>query len=302
MDSLEQWRIFTAVASRLSFSAAARSMGRSPQTITRAVATLEQRLGVRLMHRTTRSVSLTNEGERYLEQARRAVAEMDALELAASTSTPLTGRLSITAPVLFGQRHVVPVVLELLRNHPSLDLRLLLLDRVVSLAEEGIDVAVRIGALPDSALRARLVGHVRTVVCASPAYLERAGVPRSPDAIHRHTCISFIGTSPLSERWAFGRRSVAVRSRLIVNTGQAAIDAALAGLGLVRALSYQVDELIARGKLRVVLRTFEGEPLPVHLVQLPGLQARSVVAFSELAQERIVAMLDASWQRCSKRG
>src|SRR5262249_29056975 len=144
---------------------------------------------------------------------------------------------------------------------PQLDARLLLLDRVVSLAEEGIDVAVRIEALPDSALRARLVGHVRSVTCASPAYLERAGTPRTPDALARHTCIGVSAVTPVADRWSFpdrtGReRGVAVRTRLVVNTAQAGIDAAVSGLGIVRALSYQVERLVAARKLRLILERF----------------------------------------------
>src|SRR5262245_20459107 len=181
MDRTEEWRVFVAVASRRSFIEAARALRRSPQAITRSVAALEQRLGTRLLNRTTRSVSLTGEGERYLERGRRVLAELDALELPAVASAPLVGRLSITAPVLFGQLHVAPLVWAFLEQHPRIDARLLLVDRVVSLAEEGIDLSVRIGWLPDSSLRARLIGHVRWVVCASPTYLSRAGVPRSPE-------------------------------------------------------------------------------------------------------------------------
>src|SRR3982751_4697068 len=185
MDRTDEWRVFVAVAGRRSFVDAARVMRRSPQAITRAVAGLEQRLGVRLLNRTTRSVSVTGEGERYLERGRRLLAELDALEASPDASAALTGRLSVTAPVLFGQLHVAPLVRAFLAQHPAVEARLLLVDRVVSLADEGIDLAVRIGALPDSSLRARLVGHVRWVVCASPAYLNAAGLPRTPAALSK---------------------------------------------------------------------------------------------------------------------
>lgn len=307
MDRLEQWRMFAAVASSRSFVKAAKALGRSPQAATRAVLAIEERIGTKLLHRTTRSVSLTDDGHRYLEQARRAIADLDLLETPvdadAATSLTLRGTISITAPVLFGQLHVVPVVTDLLATHPQLDARLLLLDRVVSLAEEGIDGGVRIGALPDSSLRARLVGHVRSVVCASPKYLERAGKPRDPSSLAKHACISWSGTVPVADRWSFRRAarsggresrggsrrdaSVSVRPRLIVNTGQAAIDAALAGLGVVRALSYQVDALVERGELQLLLRAYEPEPIPIHVVQLAGTRSKARSAFMDLVAERL---------------
>src|SRR3954447_24829807 len=190
MDRLSDWSAFVAVAGAKSFSRAARTLERSPQSITRAVAALEARLRTRLLNRTTRSVSLTDDGERLLEKARRALLDFDQLEAGESGAAPPQGRLSITAPVLFGQLHVLPVVLEFLGAHPGVDVRLVLLDRVVSLAEEGLDAGVRLGALPDSSLRARAVGQVRSVVCASPAYLARAGSPRTPPDLSRHQCIA----------------------------------------------------------------------------------------------------------------
>jgi DNA-binding transcriptional LysR family regulator len=168
----------------------------------------------------------------------------------------------------------------------------LLLDRVVSLAEEGIDVGVRLGALPDSSLRARLLGHVRSVLCASPTYLARAGVPRTPDALSKHSCIAFTATTPIADRWSFPRagrreRAIAVRARLVVNTAQAAIDAAVAGLGIVRVLSYQIARLVAAQQLRIILPRFERQALPVQLVHLPGVQTRAAGAFVEFAAARL---------------
>ncbi len=296
MDRLDEWRTFIAVASRRSFVAAARALGRSPQAATRAVAALEGRLGTRLLHRTTRAVSLTGDGERILERARRALGEIDLLESALDAERPLAGRLSVTAPALFGQLHVAPVVNELLRDHPGLDVRLILLDRVVSLAEEGIDVAVRIGALPDSSLRARAVSSVRSLVCASPAYLERRGVPRSPDDLVDHDCIAYLGATAIPDRWSFpsvGRRerSVAVHARLVVNTSQVAVEAAAAGLGIVRALSYQVAALVDGKKLKVVLEKFQPPPVPVQLLYPPGPQSRAATALMDLAAKRIAPRL-----------
>jgi DNA-binding transcriptional LysR family regulator len=292
MDRIDEWRAFAAVERQRSFSQAARALRVSPQAVTRAVAGLEARIGVRLLNRTTRSVSLTSEGELYLERSRQALAEFDRLEEAPDTQADLRGSLAVTASVLFGQLHVLPIALEFLTLHPALELRLVLLDRVVALAEEGIDLGVRIGALPDSSLRARLVGHVRQVVCASAGYLQRAGVPRTPQALADHACIAFTTTTPVAGRWTFRGRgrlpcSVAVRPRLLVNTAQAAIDAALAGAGCVRVLSYQINHLVADNKLRIVLAGFEPPPVPVHLVQLPGARNRAAVAFVDFAGDRL---------------
>lgn len=284
--------MFVAVASLRSFARAARSLGRSPQSATRSVAALEARLKTRLLARSTRAVSLTADGARHLDRARTLVAEFDAIE--SPEIGPLRGVLVVTAPVLFGQMHVVRAVLEMTEAHPDLDVRLLLFDRVVSLADEGIDVAVRIGALPDSSLRARLVGHVRSVVCASPEYLDRAGRPRAPESLAKHACIAFTATTPIADRWSFGKESVSVRPRLTVNSGQAAIDAAVSGHGIVRAFSYQVQPLVDRGKLEIVLRSHEPEPSPVHVVQLAGSPARAATAFAELAVSRLSRALKGS--------
>jgi len=299
MDRLDEWRVFVNVASLRSFAEAARALGRSPQATTRAVAALEERLGTRLLNRTTRSVSLTNDGARYLERGRHALAEFEQLESGADVNAPLSGKLTLTAPLLFGQLHILPVAMAFLARHPELDVKLMLLDRVVSLAEEGIDLAVRLGALPDSSLRAQKVGHVRSVLCASPDYLARAGVPRTPDALARHSCIAFTNTTPIVDRWSFPRvgrreRSVAVRARLVVNTAQAAIDAAVAGLGIARVISYQVAQLVAGDRLRVILASYEPPPSPVQLVHLPGVQTRAAAAFVEFAGEAVRVRLAAA--------
>jgi DNA-binding transcriptional LysR family regulator len=192
--------------------------------------------------------------------------------------------------------HVAPLVWRFLAQHPGVEARLLLLDRVVSLAHEGIDLAVRIGALPDSSLRARVVGHVRWVICASPAYLARAGVPRTPEALRHHACITFDAGSPVTDNWTFPRpgrreRSVAVSPRLIVNTAQAGIDAAMAGLGIVRALSYQVARPLAAKKLRLVLEPFAPPPVPIQIVQLPGVSNRLASAFVDVAADQLRSRL-----------
>jgi DNA-binding transcriptional LysR family regulator len=295
MDRLDEWQAFVAVAERRSFKQAALAAHRSPQAITRAVAALEARLGTRLLHRTTRAVSRTDAGGRLLERARRVLDELTALE-SPTPRTQLRGRLSVTAPVLFGQLHVLPVVTEFLALHRQVEVNLTLLDRVVALAEEAVDLAVRIGQLPDSTLRSRLLGHVRYVVCASPAYLRRRGVPREPTALAHHDCIAFLGTSA-PDRWSFADgsrvRGVQVHCRLQVNTGQAAVDAALAGLGLVRVLSYQVATLVQQRRLRLVLQRHEPAPAPVHIVQLPGAPVPAAAAFADLAHQRLRAPLAA---------
>jgi DNA-binding transcriptional LysR family regulator len=241
---------------------------------------------------------VTGDGERFVERGRRVLAELDALESAADARTPLAGRLSVTAPVLFGQLHLAPLICAFLEQHRDIEVRLLLLDRVVSLADEGIDLAVRIGPLPDSSLKARLVGQVRWVVCASHAYLARAGVPRTPEGLARHACVSFDAGSPLTDQWTFPRagareRRVVVRPRLIVNTAQAGIDAAIAGVGLVRVLSYQVERPLAEKKLRLVLEAFAPPPVPIHILQLPGVPNRLASAFVDFANDRLSARLRA---------
>ncbi len=287
--------MFVAGATERSFAAAARSLAKSPQAVTRAVAAVEQRIGVRLLHRTTRSVSLTDDGARWLERARHAVAELTALETPLDTHAPLAGTIAITAPVLFGQLHVLPVVTDFLTRHPGVDARLTFVDRVVSLAEEAIDVAIRLGPLPDSALRARTVGHVRSVVCAAPRYLARAGTPRTPAALRDHACISFTGTTPIADRWTFpGLRPVAVHPRLVVDAAQAAIDAAVAGLGVTRVLSYQVAKQLSAGKLRILLASHEPPAIPVHLVTLAAPLPRAPAAFVMLAAQRL-AICTSSW-------
>lgn len=288
MADVEDWRAFVAVAGSLSFVAAARSLGRSPQSITRAIAALEARLNTRLLLRTTRSVSLSSDGERYLERARRVVSDLDNLESPLDSNSPLSGALSITAPVLFGQIHVLPVVSRFLALHDGVLVKASFSDRLVSLADEAIDLGVRIGDLSDSSLHAVRVGSVRTIHCASPAYLRKAGPLDTLEQLGGHACIAFTATCPVPERWAFPGhrdrdRSIGVHPRLVVNTGQAAIDAALAGLGVVRVLSYQVDELIKKGRLRHVLGDFDRAPVPVQVVRLPGVQSRLSQAFLDFA-------------------
>lgn len=292
MERIEEWRIFGMVARLDSFARAAKAHGCSPQAVTRAIAAIESRVGVRLFHRTTRSVSLTAEGRAYLERSARTVAEVDALETRAKPDDVLRGVVSVTAPILYGEMHVAPLVTAFVREHRELDARLMLVDRVVSLADEGIDVAVRIGALPDSPLRVRLVGHVRSVVCASPALVQADRAPRTLASFEDREVIAFSATTPIPNRWSFPRsgkrpRVVRVRPRLAVNDGRAAIDAAVRGLGFVRVLSYQIEELVRAGKLEIVLARHEPPPVPIHLVQLPGVASRAASTLADFLATRL---------------
>jgi DNA-binding transcriptional LysR family regulator len=237
-------------------------------TVSRKVSELEAQLKTRLLNRTSRKVTLTEAGELYVAASRRILDEVHEAERAASGeySAP-KGDLVITAPVVFGRLHVLPVVTDFLKAHPEIDIRLLLSDRLAALLEERIDVAVRIGELPDSSLIAARVGSIRHVVCASPAYFAARGRPARPADLATHDCITFEGlASPGS--WNIGKKdkSVVVHSRLVVNTAEAAIDAAIAGLGITRVLSYQVANAVAAGTLATVLQEFEPSPWPVSLV------------------------------------
>jgi DNA-binding transcriptional LysR family regulator len=262
--------ILLAVVDAGSLSAAARRLGTPLPTVSRKLAELEAHLHTRLLHRTTRSLSLTEAGAAYVEACRRILEEVGEAERSAAGeyATPM-GDLTLTAPVVFGRLHIVPVVAEFLAQYPKIGIKLLLTDRVVHLMEEQIDVALRIGELPDSTLMASGVGMVRMVVCGSPAYLAKHGVPSRPQDLAAHDCIGF---DVLESRraWVFGSGksalSVPVVSRLAVITAEAAIDAAALGVGLVRVLSYQVAEAVTNGTLSVVLQDYESAPLPVSLV------------------------------------
>jgi DNA-binding transcriptional LysR family regulator len=299
MDRLDAWTIFAAVGEQGGFAKAARQLGRSPAAVTRAVAALEERLGLRLFNRTTRSVALTDDGIRYLERCRHVLGEVAALEAAASDAgQELQGSLALTAPVIFGRLHVLPIVQRFLADYPAVAARLLLLDRTVSLVEEGLDLGVRIGRLPDSSLRAIQAGAVTRGVYASPDYLRHRGTPKHPRDLRGHDLVAFSATTPVVDRWSFrgtrGSIAIAVRPRLVVNSGEAAIDAAVAGLGLTGVLSYQVTEEIAAGKLRRVLASFEPPPLPIHLVHPAG---RHLPARVRLFIDRAAAELRAKFAR-----
>jgi DNA-binding transcriptional LysR family regulator len=309
MDRLDSLRAFVVAVDRGSLSAAARVMARSPASVTRAISSIEERLGTALLQRTTRSLKLTEAGERYLVVARRVLADLDEAEqtAGAATSEP-QGVLTVTAPLAFGSLHVRPLVESYLTAHADVRARLLLLDRVVSVVEEGVDVAVRIAHLPDSALVATAVGAVRRLVVASPEYLARHERPKSPSDLAGHRCIANTSITP-SDSWTFGARTEGERAKqvrvnpvLSVNVADAAIRAAVSGAGITCALSYQVSEHLRSGALVLLLAAFEPPPLPVHLV-CPATSARTakVRAFVEMAAPRLRALLSEGAGRKSRR-
>lgn len=273
LDKIEALRAFSAIADQGGFAAAARHLRVSPQVVTRAIAGLEHELGAQLLHRTTRSVRLTEEGAAFLARCRQILSDLrDAEQQVMGARSEPHGELIVTAPVVFGRMHVVPVIATLLGRHPQLVIRLLLLDRMVNLVEEGIDVAVRIGELPDSSLRAIKISEVREVLVASPSYLEKHGAPAKPTDLQRHQLIQFMSLNG-GEDWRFGPNEgqiVRVRPRLEVNSADAAITAAQAGLGITRVLSYQVSAAVASGRLRTVLGAFARPPVPVSVLMPPG--------------------------------
>ena len=286
--------VFVAVAEEESFAAAARRLRMSPPAVTRAIASLEERLGVRLLTRTTRLVRVTDAGSRYLEDARRILLEADeADEAAAGINATPRGHLAVTAPVLFGKIYVMPVITAYQTTFKETTVSALFVDRVVNLVDEGLDVGIRIGSLPDSSLRAIRVGQVRRVVCASPAYLKKYGTPKIPADLARHPLIAATSVFAGSE-WTFarGKEKIGVRlsPRILVNTNDGALEAAKSGFGLTRLISYQVANELAAGTLKTVLRDFEEASLPVHVIHREGRHGSAKVrSFVDLAVERLRA-------------
>ncbi len=274
MDRLDSLAIFAAVAEQGSFIAASQRLGRSPTAVSRAVAALEDELGTPLFTRTTRTNALTRQGEAYLEQVLRVLAAYAGLREAAAAQSGPAGLVTITAPEMFGRMHVLPVVQDFMAAHPLVDISLLLLNRQVSFIDEGIDIGFRIAQLPDSTLRAVHLGEVRHVLCASPAYLAKAGVPRRPEELAGHRTIAVTGGRPMPDRWRLravqGEMTVQVKPQLAVNTVQAALEAAARGGGIVRVFSYQLAPLEAAGTLQRLLIPHEPRPVPIHLVYPAG--------------------------------
>lgn len=288
MDHLQAMRTYVAVATLGSFAEASRRLRLSPSAVTRSVADLEERLGLTLLNRTTRSVKLTDRGRIYLDSCRRILEDLDLAErqVRGEDAAP-RGDLTIAAPVVFGRLHVLPVVTGLLAAYPDLNVRLVLSDRNTRLIEDGIDVAVRIGALTDSSLIAARLGEVSRVIVASPDYLRRRGAPETPADLATHDIVAFEAIDTTND-WRFDAAAVRLEPRLVVNSADAAIAAAEQGAGVTRALSYQVEEAIGAGRLVPLLGTFSAARLPVQALY-PARRAASpnVAAFVKAARERL---------------
>lgn len=293
MARLQAMRVFVKVAEANGFAEAARQLNMSPPAVTRAVASLEDRIGARLFTRTTRSVRLTEAGARYFEDCRRILSDIVEAEAAAggSYSKP-TGTLTVTASVLFGQDFVTPILTEYLDQNPEVNIQALFVDRITNMVDEGIDVGIRIGDLPDSSFTAIRVGAVRRVVCGAPAYLERHGVPKTPSELESHQII--VSTSSWAALdWRFGgakNNTVRINPRLSLSTYASVIKATTQGWGLSRPLSYQIGQSLIDGELQTILSEFEEDPLPVHVVHPEGRRASAKVrAFVDLAVDRLRA-------------
>lgn len=307
MDRLDAMAVFTAVLDGGSLSAAGRRLNLPLATVSRKLADLEAHLKTRLITRSTRKLALTDAGRDYLVACRQILEQVEEAERAASGAyAKVKGQLVVAAPIVFGRLHVVPLVAAFLELHPEVDIQLRLSDRNVNLIEEHVDVALRIGALPDSGLVATQLGAIRRVVCASPDYLERFGAPKSLDDLAIHRCISFDGLDGASA-WTFAgdggeKRQAAVHSRLTVSTADAAIAAASLGLGLTRVLSYQVAEALREGRLVRVLANTEPPAVPASLIY-PGqgrlpMKTRALIDFAVTRiRERLIALDDAGARR-----
>ena len=297
MDRFVAMTAFVTVAELRGFAAAARTLRLSPPAVTRLVAALEDTLSIRLLQRTTRSVTLTDAGARYLEHARRILGDVaQAEDVARAARTEPSGRFVVTAPNVFGRREVAPLFSAFLQTHPAVTGELILADRLINLVEEGVDVAVRIGALEDSALHARRVGATRRVLVASPAYLARAKRPRSPEDLARHALIQLTPLAAVAE-WRFvhdgAERRVPIRPSFLTNSVDAAIDHAVRGGGIASVLSYQVVEHVRARRLELLLPRFEPPPLPIQLVYAGArLHSAATRAFLDLAAAQTWSFLD----------
>jgi DNA-binding transcriptional LysR family regulator len=296
MDRLEAMSVFAAVAEAQGFSAASRRLGMPLATVSRKVSELEQSLGVQLLARSTRRVSLTDTGRQYFEACRRILDDVSEAERAAvGEYRAPRGELILTTPIVFGRLHIVPVVTEFLDAYREVHVQMMLVDRVVDLIDEHIDLALRIGELPDSSLIAVRLGTIGRVVCASPAYLAAHGVPAHPEELAGHDAVTFAGLSSPKE-WSFrvggATQRFPVRSRLTVNTAEAALDAVMAGAGLTRVMSYQAAEAVRDGRVVMVLRDYAPEPNPISLVYPSGrLVPLKLRAFLDFAVPRLKVRL-----------
>lgn len=294
MDRFSEMQIFVAVAESEGFAAGARKLKISPPAATRAVADLEHRLGIKLLNRTTRYVRVTDAGQRYLDDCKRILAQVtEADEAAIGINAAPRGHLVITAPVLFGRMYVMPCVVAYLQKYPDTEISAMFVDRVVNMLDEGVDVALRVGELSDSSFKAIKVGTVRRVVCASPAYIEKYGLPLHPNDLSEHQIIVASSLSPNVE-WRFlenkQSKIVRVKPRLTVTSNDAAIEAAVEGLGITRLISYQIAPELQNGQLKIILSEYEYPALPINILHREGRNSSAKVrAFIDLVAEKLKA-------------
>lgn len=293
MDRFHLMNVFVAVAEEQGFASAARRLRMSPPAVTRAITALEEHLSVKLLNRTTRHVRISDAGQRYLEDARRILAEVDSAdEAAAGINAEPQGHLAVTAPTLFGRQFIMPGIVDYLQRYPNTEVSAVFLDRVVNLLEEGLDVGIRIGELPDSSMRALRVGSVRRIICASPEYLQHHKTPHKPDDLLQHSIIASSAIAG-SIDWHLNTtdgKPLRIKPKLTVNTNDAALEAALEGFGITRLLSYQINQQLASGKLVRILETYEPIAWPVHIVHREGRYASAKIrAFVDLMAARLRA-------------
>jgi DNA-binding transcriptional LysR family regulator len=292
MDRFHQLQVYVAVAEEEGFAAAARRLQLSPPAVTRAIAALEEVLGVKLLDRTTRHVRVTEAGLRYLEDARQILAVLEtADETAAGINAEPRGHLTVTAPVMFGRLFVLPGIVDYLERYPTTEVEALFLDRPVNLLEEGMDVGVRIGELPDSSIRALRVGSVRHVLVAAPQYLKRHKAPKVPTELSKHTLIGSTAGG-FNNSWRFsdtrGKQPLKVSPRFTVTSNDAVVSAAVAGFGIARLLSYQVAAEVEAGNLQLLMSQYEPPQHPVHILHREGRHASARVrTFIDLLAERL---------------
>lgn len=292
MDRFHLINVFIAVVDMQGFAGASRKLHLSPPAVTRAINELEAHLGVRLLTRTTRVVKVTEAGARYASDCRAVLAQLvEADETASGLHGTPRGRLTITAPVAFGAMYVTPVVTEYLARYPDVTVSCWFKDRLVNMLDEGVDVGVRIGELPDSSMQAIRVGRMRLLMCATPSYLEEHGQPKSPDDLEQHVVIAASGATSTSE-WRISDQGVPgvvkLLPRLITTTSDTAIAAALTGFGMTNVLAYKVAEHVRAGRLKIVLGDFEPAALPVHVLHREGRHASSKArTFIDLVVERL---------------
>jgi DNA-binding transcriptional LysR family regulator len=293
MDRLEAMALLVASVEEGSFSQAGRKLGIPLPTVSRKVADLESHLKAKLLVRSTRKLALTEAGSMYVATCKRILDEIAEAEAqAAGEYTTPRGDLTLTAPVVFGRLHVVPVVNAFIAQYPEINVKMTLSDRNVSIVDEHIDLAVRIGNLPDSSLIATKLGEIRKVVCGSPAYFAAHGTPRTPDDLVAHQCVTFSAMAS-GPAWIFkssgkAEKSIVPRCRLYINTAEAAIDSAIRGVGVTNVLSYQVAQAVHEKKLKIVLEDYEPPPFPIHIVHAHGaLLPLKMRGFLEFAVQRM---------------